>query len=91
MARSTKHASIGRFGSIWRSTDDPLNHGQSRTDSLDSAQVNTDLAYKDAPTAQELPLVLRDVLIEKVHPAPGLSLFGWMPTHRDPPLSCPDQ
>lgn len=31
--------------------------------------ADTDLTHRDAPTAQELPLVLGDVLVEKIHPA----------------------
>ncbi|HXT36538.1 MAG TPA: hypothetical protein VN837_13265 [Chloroflexota bacterium] len=31
--------------------------------------VGTDLTHTDVPPAQELPLVLRNVLIEKIHPA----------------------
>jgi len=31
--------------------------------------VGTDLTHTDAPSAQELPLVLGNVLVEKIHPA----------------------
>ena len=31
--------------------------------------VDTNLTYKKVPTAQESPLMLGDVLVEKIHPA----------------------
>jgi len=40
------------------------------------SHLDADLAHWDSPTAQELPLMLRDVLIEQVHPA--TSVGSWI-------------
>jgi len=33
------------------------------------SHINADLTRRDSPTTQELPLMLRDVLVEEIHPA----------------------